>query len=988
MILPRRGTLSGRYLSLFLFSVSIWSLAGALEAAAIGIPAKIFLSKVSYVGILSSPVLLLYLALGYTHSDGNFPHLRRGWLWILPGVTFGLVATNEHHGLIWNNFTPLPAGNILLYGHGPWFWVNAGYSYLLVCGAVVLLAGAALHNRSIYRLQAMGLFLATPWPWLGNFLYIFNLSPFPGRDLTPLGFTITGLILALDIYQYQLADLLPVARDRLVESLRDGLLVLDAHDRILDINPAALGLFGQPAEALLGKVAGCVLPELAAFLAQAPADTSTEARISLPEKGPCFLDVRTSTLADWRGRFYGRLVVLRDISIRRLAEEALKRSEENFRKLFDANPVPVLLTRRSDSQIIRANQAAQDFFAMELDDLLSTRALSFYANPEERKRLIATIEEQGSLDGQTVEVKTVSGELRWIQTNAYPVEFYGESCLMVGWVDITEHKLAEQQMVQVNQELEGAILNANNYAALAEMRAQEADTMRGAGAVVVASLDPDEIIRRILDQLAHVVPYDSAWVQLREADQLVVVGGRGDGNSAGQPGRAFPIQGQHLEAAVIQAGRPLILDGNPQGARPLLIGDHTRSWMGVPLSVHRQVTGLLTLESDQSDHFQSHHASLASAFADQVAIALENARLFAETNQRAGQLATLNRIGLALTAGLELDVVVRTLYEQCSQVMPAESFYVALFDRAAERITFPLFLDRGAPVNMEPQDFQTRFGLTAYIIRARQTLYLPDTLDPETAAGYPIIRAGDRPTCTFLGVPMILRDQVVGVISAQSYRKNAYSPDQIHLLETIAAQAAFAIENARLFSETQRLATIDGLTGIYNRRHLFDLAVREFERAARYVRPLSLILLDIDHFKYVNDTYGHPVGDQALRLLSGRIQANLREVDIFGRYGGEEFMILLPEIQLEDAFVVGERLRQEIAGMQIDTPVCGLSITASFGVASLDLRVDWSLDSLIQRADEALYMAKDAGRDRVCRQAPVEAAAIRSPAPRANAAES
>ncbi|MFQ5615751.1 MAG: diguanylate cyclase [Anaerolineales bacterium] len=160
------------------------------------------------------------------------------------------------------------------------------------------------------------------------------------------------------------------------------------------------------------------------------------------------------------------------------------------------------------------------------------------------------------------------------------------------------------------------------------------------------------------------------------------------------------------------------------------------------------------------------------------------------------------------------------------------------------------------------------------------------------------------------------------------------------------------------------LAITDSLTGIFNRRHFFELAERELERARRYNRLLSIILLDIDHFKWVNDTYGHATGDQALQALTTQCQESLRESDIFARYGGEEFVILLPETDLEQAQQVAERIRKEVADLSIHTAGNTVSITISLGVASLVDR-EMTLDKLLARADKALYASKEGGRNRV-----------------------
>ena len=168
-----------------------------------------------------------------------------------------------------------------------------------------------------------------------------------------------------------------------------------------------------------------------------------------------------------------------------------------------------------------------------------------------------------------------------------------------------------------------------------------------------------------------------------------------------------------------------------------------------------------------------------------------------------------------------------------------------------------------------------------------------------------------------------------------------------------------------LYQEVQRLANLDGLTGCFNRRHFMALASQEISRSMRYKRPLSFLMMDIDHFKGFNDQYGHQVGDQLLCHLVTVCQKQLRNLDFLGRYGGEEFVVLMPETTGAGAMLASERLREKIEEMKINTPAGKLSITVSMGLTSLERGFDetQTLDTLIKSADDALYAAKDAGRN-------------------------
>ncbi|MBE0697469.1 MAG: GGDEF domain-containing protein [Anaerolineaceae bacterium] len=237
-----------------------------------------------------------------------------------------------------------------------------------------------------------------------------------------------------------------------------------------------------------------------------------------------------------------------------------------------------------------------------------------------------------------------------------------------------------------------------------------------------------------------------------------------------------------------------------------------------------------------------------------------------------------------------------------------------------------------------------------------QPVYFPDTI---SVAGWEMPWAS-----SYAGAPIMVKGRLVGFINLFSLDPNYYNLDLVSRLQAFADQAAIAIENANLYAEVQRLATLDELTNVYNRRRLFELGERELERSRRYQMPLSAILLDIDHFKKINDTHGHTIGDQVLTGIARVISGNIREIDLFGRYGGEEFVVLLPQAEFGPAREVAERLRVLVSELSLHTEKGELSVTISLGIARITPEVH-SLAALIDRADQAMYAAKQAGRNQV-----------------------
>ena len=212
--------------------------------------------------------------------------------------------------------------------------------------------------------------------------------------------------------------------------------------------------------------------------------------------------------------------------------------------------------------------------------------------------------------------------------------------------------------------------------------------------------------------------------------------------------------------------------------------------------------------------------------------------------------------------------------------------------------------------------------------------------------------------------PLLWGEEVLGAISLDSDQVNDLTEDDKNLLVSFAATATAAIRNAQLHAKVQWMAITDPLTGLYNRRGLFTFGEREVERYHRFGHPLASIMLDIDNFKVVNDTYTHASGDQVLRELANTCRHNLRDLDIIGRYGGEEFVILLPEADIPKANQIAERLRHQVEITPVPLPQNLINVTISLGVAPASKETP-NLITLIERADRAMYIAKQTGRNRV-----------------------
>jgi len=218
---------------------------------------------------------------------------------------------------------------------------------------------------------------------------------------------------------------------------------------------------------------------------------------------------------------------------------------------------------------------------------------------------------------------------------------------------------------------------------------------------------------------------------------------------------------------------------------------------------------------------------------------------------------------------------------------------------------------------------------------------------------------------SWMGIPIIFKNKILGILTLDSIEENIYSNYHCDIALSFAYHAGMAIENAKLYGKTKQLASIDPLTNLYNRRSFNELANISFDKAKALIQPISAIMIDIDNFKKINDNLGHHTGDLVLMRLSKVCSDNLSKHHILGRFGGEEFIILLPNTSFEEAETIGEKLRSAIANNPIIIRKSdSIPITASLGVASITPTVQ-DLDFLLIEADKSMYQAKASGKNKV-----------------------
>ncbi|MEM7537641.1 MAG: sensor domain-containing diguanylate cyclase [Chloroflexota bacterium] len=274
------------------------------------------------------------------------------------------------------------------------------------------------------------------------------------------------------------------------------------------------------------------------------------------------------------------------------------------------------------------------------------------------------------------------------------------------------------------------------------------------------------------------------------------------------------------------------------------------------------------------------------------------------------------------------------------------------------------FISASTVPNQSPQTAAERVrsnGTTRWIVENRQPVIVADVSTDDSQLNPMMEENGFK---AYVGVPLISAGEIQGVLYALDTEPRNYTKEDIDFLTVLAGRAASTVLNVRLFARMQHMATTDHLTGVYNRHYIYQMAAHELNRSRQAGYPLAALFIDIDRFKSVNDTYGHLVGDQVLKGVARHLRRNVSEVDLIGRYGGEEFVIMLLETDLPAAMWAAESIRNFIETIPVETDAGPISLTVSVGVAEFN-ECTPTIHTLFDFADDAMYAAKKSGGNAV-----------------------
>jgi diguanylate cyclase (GGDEF)-like protein len=429
--------------------------------------------------------------------------------------------------------------------------------------------------------------------------------------------------------------------------------------------------------------------------------------------------------------------------------------------------------------------------------------------------------------------------------------------------------------------------------------------------------------------------------------------------------------GQTVLAEALAAGgtiRLAKLDGELRGRRRHRDwGQKPKSLAASPLVEADRIIGVIAADSQYEDHFGREEERFLAMMARQAAAAIARERLYRDVSTERAEFAAFYDLIKKMGASIELDTVSRVILESVQDVVGYDYGVLVRVDLelrqgAIEAVAgLPEETWRGATISLPD-------SLVGWVIGSKTYLHYPDLRDRAhpTERRRPVFsrELSIKDLGSLLCLPLVRQNFVTGLLVFGATEANAFTNYEIKILEVVAVQAGVSLENARVHAEMEKLAVSDGLTGCFNHRYFQDWLESEIQRAVRMPIAISMVLCDIDHFKKFNDTYGHPLGDQVLKTVTGVFRANVRKNDLAARYGGEEFALVLLNSDRRSAVKFADRVRQAVAKTKIDFAGEKLGVTVSMGVATFpdDAR---EKAALIELADKALYAAKQGGRNRV-----------------------
>jgi diguanylate cyclase (GGDEF)-like protein len=509
-----------------------------------------------------------------------------------------------------------------------------------------------------------------------------------------------------------------------------------------------------------------------------------------------------------------------------------------------------------------------------------------------------------------------------------------------------------------------AIHNADLFGE-AEVRAGQLAVLQAASARMSRQNTIESVGRAIVEEIRQIIDYHNGRVYMLEDNaELIPIAFEGTVGAYEQVD--FEVLrtklGEGFTGWVGAHGLPLLInDANddPRGATIPGTDEVDESMLVVPMRYDERVIGVITLSKLGLNQFDEDNLRLLSILADQAATAVESARLLTRSERLALELRGLLDMSSALSESLDPRQVADLIARHLAVAMGVERCGISYWERTNDRILSWGYWPSEDLEAVEPYYDLNDYPETRRVLE-RQVTSLIDSHDPraDRAEVALMTQQGDR---LLAMLPLVAKGTSIGLVELMSSSPKTFDATRLELARTMANEAAMALENARLYEDARKLADRDQLTGFFNHRYLHERLGEEVVRSQRSKTPLAVLMIDLDGFKLVNDTFGHLFGDRVLAWVAEELRATLRASDIPARYGGDEFAVILPDTDRDAAWLAAQRILAALGERAFQSPDRSpVSIGCSIGVAAYPLDGRTAQD-LIARADAAMYRVKDTG---------------------------
>ncbi|HWZ55103.1 MAG TPA: diguanylate cyclase, partial [Verrucomicrobiae bacterium] len=529
--------------------------------------------------------------------------------------------------------------------------------------------------------------------------------------------------------------------------------------------------------------------------------------------------------------------------------------------------------------------------------------------------------------------------------------------LFLGSPDVRKFSAAELRLLLALGHQIGMAVENSYLVQQAARRTQELHLLNEIGRALSSTLEPEAIFENILNEIKRLFDVSQFCVALHDnaRNQIKYEVEVRDGEV--MPKRSRPFGGNYTIEYLMRTRQPILVRENQAeqlknlGLEPLKSVDG--SFCGVPLLLYERAIGAMILQSPQEQALDEGHLEMMRVLASELVIALENARLFREERMKSRRLALFNNISRNIITTLNPDEMLAKIAEELDQALDYSHIGIGLLDYSSKEIVIQ------AEAGKRKGAVGRRLGLDGNVVGrvARTGQMAVVSYDGQHTTGEPVLDGSD----SAIALPIVYADQLHGVLYVETDKTADFPQEEVLFLGTLADLISGALHNALTFQKAQEQAITDGMTGLKTHRFFMEALSGEWKRSTRAGRSFSVVLLDLDRFKFVNDFYGHLDGDLLLQRVAHLLELNCRRSDVVARYGGDEFVILMPETDAVQSHQLATKLRAWICS---DPALRDKNVTSSFGVATFPLNGS-TPQELIQVADASMYLSKHQGGNAV-----------------------